>query len=240
MTLNKLIKKYFEQGNVCVTGLRGTGKDMLFGNVIVRRKKPYISNLYYGGEHIPLDFEVMKLGGNTYDTMINNPLFYKWPYEYGTDIYISDVGVYFPAQYCNELNKKYQGVPYFMALSRQVAHDTNVHINVQNLNRAWDKLRESSDLYITTNWCKVFFGKIVVQKITVYSKYQSCVDRVPPCCVKMPLLNKDRQQTAQLFIEKYRINYGDVTPFILVYINKSEHDTYYFEKLLNGGKKNEK
>ena len=41
------VKKMFSQGNVCVTGLRGTGKDMLMSNVISSRKLPYISNMDY-------------------------------------------------------------------------------------------------------------------------------------------------------------------------------------------------
>ena len=41
----KRIIRYFKRGNVCVTGLRGTGKDLLMGNVIARRKKNYVSNL---------------------------------------------------------------------------------------------------------------------------------------------------------------------------------------------------
>lgn len=238
MLLKTLIKTTFHRGNVCVTGLRGTGKDVLFGNVINRRNLPYLSNLDYGGAYHKLDFKILNLGGNTYDTMINNPLFYEWEYPYDTDIYLSDVGVYFPAQYCNELNRKYPSVPYFLALSRQVAHN-NVHFNVQNLNRAWDKLREQSDLYITCNWCKVIFG-IVFQKITIYSKYQSCVDRVPPCRIKIPWFNKDRIQKAEIEREHYRIAYGDVSSHILIYRNKSQHDTYYFEKLLKEGIKNEK
>ena len=54
----KNILKLFKNGNVCVTGLRGTGKDVLFGNVIYRlftkNHIPYISNLDYGGYYIPL------------------------------------------------------------------------------------------------------------------------------------------------------------------------------------------
>ena len=43
----KKIIKMFEDGNVCVTGLRGRGKDMLMSNVVVRRKMPYVSNVDY-------------------------------------------------------------------------------------------------------------------------------------------------------------------------------------------------
>lgn len=41
------IKRMFEDGNVCVVGLRGRGKDMLFANIIARRRKEYISNTDY-------------------------------------------------------------------------------------------------------------------------------------------------------------------------------------------------
>ena len=47
MRFRKIVKM-FKKGNVCITGLRGTGKDVLMGNVINRVKYPYISNLDYG------------------------------------------------------------------------------------------------------------------------------------------------------------------------------------------------
>ena len=46
MRLKKIIKM-FEKGNVCVCGLKGSGKDMLFANVVNRRMKPYVSNTEY-------------------------------------------------------------------------------------------------------------------------------------------------------------------------------------------------
>ena len=46
MNMRKIVK-LFEQGNVCVVGLRGCGKDMLFANVIARRRQPYVSNTDY-------------------------------------------------------------------------------------------------------------------------------------------------------------------------------------------------
>ena len=49
----------FRDGNVCVTGLRGRGKDMLVANVVLRRKAqrkplPYVSNVDYGADFLPL------------------------------------------------------------------------------------------------------------------------------------------------------------------------------------------
>jgi hypothetical protein len=66
----KKIIRMFEDGNVCVTGLRGRGKDMLMSNVVVRRKKPYVSNVDYKGKKArfkrfyPLDYDTKKWYGS--------------------------------------------------------------------------------------------------------------------------------------------------------------------------------
>lgn len=241
MRIRKIIRM-FESGNVCVCGLRGTGKDVLTGNVIARRKKPYISNLDYtkGVDRFELDFSKIDVGKNTYKNLLQGkPYYYKFPYPSGTDIYISDAGIYLPAQYCNELNKQYPHLPTYFALSRQVSHN-NIHVNVQHLGRVWDKIREQSDLYIRCRRCKVLFGKIVFQKITLYDKYQSALDRVEPCRIHVPLLaKKEVKQNAELYLDKFRNTYGSIKTRWLIYWNRSSHDTYYFEKLFEQGEKND-
>lgn len=236
----KKIVRMFEDGNVCVCGLRGTGKDVLTGNVIARRKQPYISNLDYtdGENYQPLDFDKIDVGKNTYKDLISGDVkYYAFPYKQGSDIYVSDAGIYLPAQYCNELNKQHPYLPTYFALSRQVSHN-NFHVNVQHLGRVWDKIREQSDIYIRCRFCKVLFGKIVIQKITLYDKYQSALDRVQPCRISVPLLAKrEVKQNAELYLDKFYNTYGSVKNRFLIYWNKSKHDTYYFEKLFLGGKK---
>lgn len=242
MILKRIIR-YFKRGNVCVCGLRGRGKDLLFANVILRRKTPYISNFNYGGNVLyqKLDFDNLNVGKNTYDSFIKNDInYYKFPYILGSDIYVSDIGVYLPSQYCNELNKKYPYLATYQALSRQVSHN-NFHFNVQNLNRCWDKIREQSDFYILCNRCFYIKGlNIVIQKITIYDKYQSAVDRVKPNRIKVPLLgDKNAKMSARIYCDKFRNTYGLVRSAWLVYKNKSNYDTLYFEELLKGGKKYE-
>lgn len=238
----KKIVRMFEDGNVCVCGLRGTGKDVLTGNVIARRKQPYVSNLDYtnGENYQPLDFDKIDVGKNTYKDLIKGDVkYYAYPYKQGSDIYVSDAGIYLPAQYCNELNKQYPYLPTYFALSRQVSHN-NFHVNVQHLGRVWDKIREQSDIYIRCRFCKVLFGKIVIQKITLYDKYQSALDRVQPCRISVPILARSEvKQNAELYLDKFYNTYGSVKNRLLIYINKSKHDTYYFEKLFLGGKKSE-
>lgn len=228
----KRILKLFRSGNVCVCGLRGRGKDMLFANVAVRRGLPYVCNTDYGGDHIPFDPMQYDCGGNTYESFLNNDINkYIYPHQDGTDIYIADAGVYFPAQYCKELNKRYGYISTFMALSRHLG-ECNVHFNVQNLNRVWDKIREQSDIYIMCNWCKVFFGKLVMESVTVYESYESAVNRVPPYRRPRVRMNSDRKFNAHMEKQRYRVQHGDIKKFTLIYFNKSTYDTRIFRDLL--------
>lgn len=242
--ISKIAKK-FEQGSVCVVGMKGRGKDLLFGNVIARRKQPYVSLIDYGckkAEYQPLDFEKIDCKNSYKEFLHKNVQHYEYPYVEGSDIYLTDVGVYFPAQYCNELNRDYKHLPTFMALSRQLGGGTRVHSNCQNLNRIWDKIREMSDYYIYCNWCKVL-GNIVIQQVTCYDKYQSCVDRVEPFQpLKVPLLstqdNKTRIQTCNEEAKRrYREVYGNVSRHLLIYVNKANYDTNIFKEILKNGAK---
>lgn len=240
MRLKKIIK-LFENGSVCVVGMRGRGKDLLFSNVIPRRKIPYISNVKYGGaDHFEFDIKKIDCGNNTYKNFVSGNLrYYTFPYPDKTDIYISDVGVYFPSQYCNELNRDYKNIPVFMALSRHLGL-CNVHINVQNLNRAWDKLREQSDTYILCLRCKVLFGRLVIQQVRIYDKYESCLTRQPPFRVKLPIMaNKEMRLSADIEKERYECMHGKIKTGLLIYWNKGSYNSRIFKTKLEKGVRDE-
>lgn len=232
----KKVIKYFENGNVCVFGLRGKGKDLLMSNVIARRNKDYVSNIDYGGKFHLLDFEKIDCGKNDYKNFVKGKINkYVFPYPMGSDIYISDCGIYLPSQYCNELNRDYKYLCTYQALSRQVSHN-NVHFNAQNLNRVWDKIREQSEVYLRCEKCFYLWG-LVIQKITYYDKYESACNRVKPCRIKVPLFaKKDIKQNALMYVDNFYNQHGEVKSFWVIYFNKSNYDTYYFEKLLGGVK----
>lgn len=237
MRLKKVIR-LFDQGNVSVCGLRGCGKDMLMANVVIRRNIPYISNIDYGGGafadgglFIPLNFADLNCGGNTYRNFISgNVKPYCFPYPDGTDVYISDAGVFLPSQYCNELNRDYGYLATYMALSRHLGAN-NVHFNSQNLNRVYDKIREQSDIYISCNKCFYLFG-FVLQIITTYDRYQCAVDRVPPFRLSRSLFSADRKYDYEKERMHYMISYGLIKRRILFYRNKSTYDTRRFKEML--------
>lgn len=227
------IKKMFENGSVTVCGMRGSGKDMLFSNIIERRKKPHISNIPYNENTILFDYSKLDCGGNSYKDFTKGKLKpYTFPYADGTDIYLSDCGVYFPSQYCNELNRDYKEFPTFLALSRHLGK-CSVHFNAQDVGRPWDKIREQSDTYIMCLWCKVICG-VVIQKIRIYDRYDACKARVRPCRIKKPFicLNPDRLLQIRMYQDNFYNQHGQVSERILVYTNKSNYDTRYFKTLL--------
>lgn len=239
MGMNKIIK-LFESGNVCVVGLRGCGKDMLFANVVARRREPYVSNTNYHckrSPYLPLRFDKLNAKNNYRNFLSNDIIPYDYPYPERADIYIADCGVYLPSQYCNELNKQFPEFPTFYALSRHIA-ENNVHFNVQNLNRVWDKLREQSDIYLRATYCKVLFGRWVIQRVVEYDKYNACVDRVEPYQrIRVPLMasKEMRANLRQKDEEMYRLykeRNGKVKSHILIYKNKSKYDTRLFKGVL--------
>lgn len=244
----KKVIKLFKSGNVSVCGLRGRGKDLLISNVIVRRDKPYISNIDYGGQYIPLDLTKLDVKNN-YNNLINNKMNYfnyEENYPLNTDIYISDLGVYLPSQFCNKLNNTYDYLPTFMALSRQLGYGTNIHYNGQNLNRVWDKIREMSDIYIQCDKViyiplkklKIFKHDFVIQKITLYDKYESAVARVKPCRVSSRMFDKNISKVQiKMYLDNFYNSHGMVKSKILLYRNKSNYNTYYFDALFKSGNK---
>lgn len=238
MNLKRLYKRTFKKGNVCVTGLRGCGKDMIFANITARFTRDYISNIDYKNKSNYLEFAPSALRiGNTYVNFINqNVNRFTYPYKQNVDYFLSDVGVYFPSQYNGELNKHYADIPTFMALSRHIA-DCNVHINVQNLNRAWDKIREQSDTYIRCISCHVF-GKLVIQSIIVYDQYDACLKRVEPFHpLKAPLLSMGSARAMykvknEELLRSFKERNGSVRRYTLIYLNKSNYNTRQFADML--------
>lgn len=234
MTIKKIIK-YYKNGSVSVCGMKGRGKDMLQGNVIVRRRLPYVSNIDYGGEYIPYDYDAIDVNNNYRNFNSRQINKYEFPYKDGTDIYLSDCGVYFPSQYCNELNKEYKSLPTFIALSRQLG-ECSVHTNSQYLGRVWDKIREQSDIYVLCRRCWYIKPlKLVIQKITIYDKYESALERRLPLKIPLPLFaNKEMKLNREIKLNEYLSSHGEIKSHWLIYRNKSKYNTRQFKEILKG------
>ena len=234
----------FKIGNCSVSGMKGSGKDVLFSNVVARRHLPYICNVDYhckGSEFIPLDLKQFDTK-NSFKDFINNTLkYYNYPYKDKIDIYISDAGIYFPAQYCSTLDREFGYLPQFMADSRHLG-DCAVHYNSQNLNRVWDKIREQSDIYYLCKGCK-FFGKLVFERVFIYEKYQSCIDRVKPFKpLKAPIFaNSEARALIRTHNDqsknKYENDYGFVKKRTFIFFNRSKFDSRFIKSMLLQGKK---
>lgn len=235
----KKIIQLFEDGNVSVCGLRGRGKDLLMSNVVARRGLPYVCNIDYGGQWYPFNYVDIDCGKNTYrDFIANDVNNYLYPYPDGTDIYLSDAGIYFPSQFCNELNKQFPYMPVFQAISRHVG-DCNFHFNAQNLNRVWDKIREQSDIYVLCRRC-IYFRGFVLQLVTIYDKYDSAVSRMKPLRLPLPMFaNREQRLMRNIQVAQFEAAHGSIKNGILFYRNKSNYNTRQFKQILQGGKKHE-
>lgn len=241
MNLSKIVS-LFETDSVSICGLRGKGKDMLMSNVIHRRNKPYISNINYGGKWISLDLKKLDIG-NDYKNFISGKInHYEYPYPKKADIYISDSAIYLPNYECQNLNKEYKGFVPTNQIIRHLSEGGQIHYNTQNLIRMWDKVREQSEIYVRCEKC-LYLGKyikplkLVVQKVTIYEKFESCENRVKP----FPKLNifdkiKIDKLTYTLMKMSYQAQHGKIRPLWLIYWNRGTYDTYYFKSLLEGKK----
>lgn len=231
----KKIIKIFESGNVCVCGLRGRGKDLLMSNVVVRRKLPYVCNIDYGGERYPFNYSDLDCGSNTYKNFLSGNVHkYVYPFPDGTDVYVSDAGIYFPSQYCNELNKQYPYLAVFQAISRHVGK-CNFHFNAQSLGRVYDKIREQSDVYLLCRRCFYVAG-YVVQFITIYDKYESALNRQKPLRAHVPLFaNSQARIMAKMHRDQFEAAHGTIKNRILFYKNKSTYNTRQFKEILEKG-----
>lgn len=246
--MDREIQSLFKQGNVCVCGERGSGKDMLMANICVRTKKPYLSNINYDRKskkgkkyYIPLDFDIINIPCSTTDLINGTVPFYEFPYPDGTDIYISDTSVLFPNYDTLTLNKKFHGIVVYMALSRQLCRG-NVHINAQNLGRIWEKLPEQAFRYIQCIKC-IVIGRIVVQKVRIYEMRESADARIPPMPkIRVGLSRKSNfeRQAYELQRLSYQAKYGEIREKTIIYINKSDYDTRRFKTIFKEGLKHEK
>ena len=224
----------FKAGNVIVFGAKGKGKDLVFQKVIKKRKKCYFSNMDYGYNFNYLSLGEMRLGNNAYENFIEGvvEVIEKDELLEGADIYISDAGIYLPAQYHYLLDKKYKSLPIFYALSRHL-YNNNVHVNTQALNRVWDKLREQADSYFkalkTVKICGLLFTKV-----RYYETYQVANENRAP--MRRRFLNKYSKALSDEY-EAYNGLVFDM--WICQRASKVFYDSRYFHRVVFGSEANE-
>ena len=228
---NKRLLNYFKESSCIVYGAKGKGKDLIFQKVIyMKRNQPYYSNVNYGYQYYKEPLINLSVSPNTFKKFINDKieLIIKRDEYEGIDYYISDAGVYLPAQYNGELNKRYQSLPIYYALSRHL-YNSNIHMNTQFLGRAWNMLREQADKFIKA--CgKIKIGKWIFVKVMFYDRYESAMANILPM-KKPPLFNKYYKAE----YEQYMSTYGEIKKgLFLIRINDIRYDTRIFHKLLFG------
>lgn len=219
----------FQRCNVVVDGKKGKGKDLVFQYVINRRKKPYYSNIDYGGKHDPIKLEQVSTKPNTYIDFISEKL---KPTEAGRlyekqDVYISDGGVFLPSYMDSTLYKLYASMPIYYALSRHLA-EHNIHVNIQNESRLWKALREQADYFVHVQK-NIKLPHFILLKLYTYEKEESVQRVIKP--MKRRLFNKFSKAEA----DQFEAEHGEIKGGWLIIRKKSiKYDTRAFEKKLYG------
>ena len=224
---------YFSACNVITFGVKGSGKDLLTEKVIKHRNEPHYSNIPYTHgkeEFIIKDFTEVKAPVDYRQLIENN--FKREPHKFieGADLYISDMGVYFP-NYCDSLlYRLYPSMPVLYALDRQL-YSQNIHFNSQSLDRGWKALREQADFFV---YCVRTYHLpfILITKVITYDRYESAQKRLLP--VKSRLLKK----YSKAEVDIYNSQNGDIRQGLVFRLKKNiTYDTRYFEKKLLKGKR---
>lgn len=222
----------FKSGNCIVYGKKGHGKDLLFNAVINARNELAYSNIQFNRDLVQIksikDFNVEP---NTFLNMIENDVkIIPKTIKEGTDMYISDGGIYLPSQYQGILVKKYPSLPIFYALSRHLA-EMSIHINAQALNRIWDKLREQADTYFRcVRSYKTLFRKSIITEIIIYDTYDSALAALQPYESR---IFKSNEEKAELL--KFKAKNGNIERvYIKQKIKSCKYDTRHFHSVFYG------
>lgn len=220
--------RQFRRCNVIVAGKKGTGKDLLFQHVINKRKAPYYSNIDYGGDCKIVKLKDISAYPNTFKEFVNDDLreCKRWARE-KTDVYISDGGVFLPSFADTLLDKAYPSMPPYYALSRHAA-EHNIHVNTQNFERLWKKLREQADYYVLVKK-RIKLPHFILVRCIGYDNLQSAIQGLEP--VKARFLNK----YSKAEMDVYRASHGEIKPgWVIIPKRTIKYNTRAFEPILYG------
>lgn len=227
----KRVVRHFETGNVIVFGHKGKGKDLVFQKVINSRKKPYHSNLDYGGDYHPFALKDFDLK-NDYRNFIQDNVQVvdksNYPYE-KEDVYISDGGIVLPSTYDGILSKVYPSYPVAFALSRHLWAN-NFHINTQAIGRVWIKLREQADYFVEA--CGVYsLPLFLIVKVRTYDKLESATQNLLP--YEKGLINLNKYDKA--LVNQWHATNGEVKEGFLIISKRSiKYDTRAYHTIIFG------
>lgn len=233
---SKDILSMFRTGNVIVAGHKGRGKDLLFQYVIAARERDgeiHAANIEYTTKTTVRPISYYGLKSNTLANFVAGDFNYEEQhFVEREDYYISDAGVHLPSQDHARLQKQYPTLPIVYALSRHLG-DFNIHANAQEFGRIWDKLREQGDYFIYCEKARVLFGRIAIQRVILYDRYETAISHIQPYLVRRSLIlrraSKEDLARAHEFNAKYgyvrRIRFWHVLP-------KQHYDTRAFYRKL--------
>ena len=227
----KEILRAFERTNVIVFGKKGTGKDLTFAWVVRKRRRKHYSNIIYDERTELRSVADFTIAPNDYRNLINGEYtVIPKTNEEGVDFYISDGGILLPSQYHSELDKKYPSFPAYYALSRHLAN-ANIHVNVQNLTRIWDKIREQADSYFRVRGT-FHLGRLFFTSMVYYEDYNAAKQGLRPFKCGVMSSKEKRALQADFDAKNGLIK----TLWLVQWLPKESYDSRIYHRFIYGRK----
>lgn len=276
---NNFITKQFSLYYVHIFGYKRRGKDLTMQLSIVKRFKKkylkekrknknvepvlYLSNIDYGYGCKLIDLNDLKLVDKvsgkmlTYNDIITG-VYKKMKFDKieefeGLDLYISDAQLGLPNTEHNLLDKYYPWLAPFIALAGQL-YNMNVHVNTQEYNRLWIKVRGQQDVYLRAlkvfPMNKSFFQKIhksipilnkwLLMKVRYYEEQQSAENNLLPFNAKA-FVNESTKHVylsaGQSMKEQYNAMNGKIkNKWLAIKIEDIKYDSRIFHEYIFGSK----
>lgn len=174
-----LLRK-ISKDSLIIFGKKGKGKTLLFSEMTRMSKKGYLSttDFRHKGQML-INYGDVNVSPNNWENVLNDdikPIVQKdWE---GKPIFLDDAGVYLPNFADGMLKKRYDSMPIAYAVWRHL-YNAPIHINSQDVSRAWKMVREQADGFVKVRGCIRLFGLAWV-RCTYYDRIASAEAQLSP------------------------------------------------------------
>lgn len=223
--IGRALLSTYKKDSLIIYGKKGKGKTLLFSEMSRMDKRTgYLSTTdFKHPNQTIITYNDVNLDPNTWDNVLNGVYHKvdKKPWE-GKSVYLDDAGVFIPNFADSMLKKKYTSLPISFAVWRHL-YNAPIHINSQDVDRAWKMIREQADGFIRCRGCFRLFGLAFIS-CTYYDNIESARQNL--CPMPSALFNKYNKAEMNL----YNAQHGIIKDFLIFAPTwRNKYDSRYFK-----------
>lgn len=228
--LGRAYLRKVKDDSLIVFGKKGKGKTLLFSEMArMDKKRGYLSTTdFKHDKQTIITYNDINLEPNTWENVLNG-VYYpveKQPWE-GKPVYLDDAGVFIPNFADPMLKKKYTSLPIAFAVWRHL-YNAPIHINSQDVERAWKMVREQAGAFIQCRGC-IRLGPFAFIRCTYYDHIESAKQCLLP--MQNSLFNKYNKAELNL----YNAQHGTIKDFLIFAPTwRNRYDSRYFNNKFFG------